>query len=64
MDNYAQYLYPLYVPQEAFPARLKGMHVVNEPGFFDMIYAIAKQFMKDKMKKRVSISPVLEIVCQ
>lgn len=39
--------------QEAFPARFKGLHYIHEPTFFDMVFAIVKQFLKDKFLKRV-----------
>lgn len=42
--------------QEAFPVRFKGLHYLNEPTFFDVVFAIVKQFMKEKILRRVSIS--------
>lgn len=41
--------------QEAFPCRFKGMHFVNEPTFFDVVFAIVKQFMKEKFLNRVNM---------
>jgi hypothetical protein len=42
--------------QDAFPARFKGIHYINEPAVFDYIFAIAKQFMKEKTVSRVRLS--------
>ncbi|XP_048727428.2 alpha-tocopherol transfer protein-like isoform X1 [Ostrea edulis] len=39
--------------QDAFPARFKGIHYINEPAVFDYIFAIAKQFMKEKTVSRL-----------
>lgn len=41
--------------QETFPLRFKGFHIVNEPFYFDAVMAIVKPFLKDKIRKRVSI---------
>ena len=41
--------------QEAFPARFKGIHYVHEPTFFDVVFTIVRQFLKEKMLKRVSL---------
>ncbi|KAL8558746.1 hypothetical protein ACOMHN_043690 [Nucella lapillus] len=39
--------------QEAFPARFRGIHYVNEPTFFNMVFAVLKQFLKAKFLDRV-----------
>jgi len=39
--------------QDAFPARFKGIHYFNEPSIFDYVFAILKQFMKEKTVSRV-----------
>ncbi|XP_061183887.1 alpha-tocopherol transfer protein-like [Saccostrea echinata] len=39
--------------QDAFPARFKGIHYLNEPAVFDYIFAIVKQFMKEKTVNRL-----------
>ena len=50
--------------QEAFPARFKGIHYVHEPTFFDVVFAIVRQFLKEKMLKRVSLHCVrVCVVC-
>ena len=43
-----------FVLQDAYPCRTKGMFLYNEPPIFDPILAVMKQFMKPKLKKRVS----------
>lgn len=35
--------------------RFKGIHYVNEPVIFDMIFAVIRPFMKQKILDRVSI---------
>ncbi|XP_050418583.1 alpha-tocopherol transfer protein-like isoform X1 [Patella vulgata] len=39
--------------QEAFPARFKSIHYINEPSFFDYVFMIIKQFLKEKIVKRI-----------
>nr|KAG5698893.1 hypothetical protein BaRGS_006787 [Batillaria attramentaria] len=41
--------------EEAFPCRFKGIHFLNEPTFFDVVFTIIKQFMKEKMLKRLNV---------
>ncbi|RZF48645.1 hypothetical protein LSTR_LSTR010735 [Laodelphax striatellus] len=41
--------------QDSFPMRVREIHVVNEPLFFDAIYAIFKPFLKEKFRKRIKI---------
>ncbi|VDI04485.1 Hypothetical predicted protein [Mytilus galloprovincialis] len=56
---HAKSISPLYAKkfmgliQDAFPARFKGMHYFNEPTIFDYIFAIGKQFMKEKTVSRL-----------
>lgn len=40
---------------EAYPQRIKCIHVVNAPAFIDKFLTILKQFMKEKLRQRVSI---------
>lgn len=40
--------------QEAYPIRQKGIHFINTPSGFDAIYKIFHQFLKEKLRKRVS----------
>lgn len=39
--------------QDAFPARFKAYHLIHQPWFFNIVWAIAKPFMKEKMRSRV-----------
>ncbi|XP_040076764.2 alpha-tocopherol transfer protein-like [Ixodes scapularis] len=39
--------------QECYPLRIKGIYVVNNPAFFELLFAVAKLFLKPKLLKRV-----------
>lgn len=43
----------LQLLQEAFPARFKGFWTVKEPWFMDLLYAVIKPFLSQKIKDRV-----------
>lgn len=49
--EYARLVTSLF--QDGFPARVKGMHVINEPSFFGYIFSIIKPFMKSKFLSRL-----------
>jgi hypothetical protein len=34
--------------------RFKGFHVINQPFYFDAVFAVLKPFLKDKIRRRVS----------
>ncbi|XP_040074147.1 alpha-tocopherol transfer protein-like isoform X1 [Ixodes scapularis] len=38
--------------QECYPLRLKGVYVVNNPALFELLFAVAKLFLKPKLLKR------------
>ena len=38
------------------PVRVKGLHYINVPHFFEYIFAIIKPFLTEKMRNRVSFS--------
>ncbi|XP_062500540.1 retinaldehyde-binding protein 1-like [Corticium candelabrum] len=39
--------------QDAFPARLKGIHIVHQGWFVRILFALVKPFLKSKMKERI-----------
>lgn len=39
--------------QEAMPLRLKEVHFVKQPFIFNMVWALIKPFVKEKLKNRV-----------
>lgn len=59
MQQHYTLLSPCYVKysvdavQESFPVRFKAFHVINEPFYFQTLYATMKPFMKPKMRKRI-----------
>jgi hypothetical protein len=42
----------LYI-QEAMPLRMKEVHIVRQPFLFNMVWPMFKQFVGDKLKKRL-----------
>ncbi|XP_075214787.1 alpha-tocopherol transfer protein-like [Lycorma delicatula] len=59
LQQHAKFLSPYYakrtvdVIQETFPLRFKGFHVVNQPFYFDAIFAVLKPFLKEKIRRRI-----------
>ncbi|CAL8139532.1 unnamed protein product [Orchesella dallaii] len=43
----------IYGYQGGMPAKFKSAHIVNNPYIFDLIYALAKPFLKEKLKRRI-----------
>ncbi|XP_076329351.1 alpha-tocopherol transfer protein-like [Tachypleus tridentatus] len=39
--------------QNCFPGRFKGIHIINEPAVFDILFALVKPFLSEKLKNRV-----------
>lgn len=42
--------------QDAMPYRIKEIHFVRQPLIFEMVWTIMKPFLREKLKKRVSIN--------
>lgn len=40
--------------QDAMPIRMKEVHMVNQPYLFNMVWALFKPFIREKLHKRVS----------
>lgn len=40
--------------QDAMPLRIKNIHIVNQPYIFNMVFALFKPFLREKLKNRVS----------
>ncbi|XP_067007163.2 alpha-tocopherol transfer protein-like isoform X2 [Anabrus simplex] len=40
------------IMQDSFPLRMKAIHIVFEPLYFDAIFALFKPFLKEKMRRR------------
>lgn len=47
-----------FIFQDKIPLRVKAVHVVNQPFYFNAIYAVFRPFLKKKLRKRVSMIPV------
>lgn len=39
--------------QDKIPLRVKAIHVINQPFYFNAIYAVFKPFLKKKLRKRI-----------
>ncbi|KAK2580018.1 hypothetical protein KPH14_012307 [Odynerus spinipes] len=39
--------------QDAMPLRVKNIHVVNQPYVFNMVFALFKPFLREKLKSRI-----------
>ncbi|XP_011638066.1 alpha-tocopherol transfer protein-like isoform X2 [Pogonomyrmex barbatus] len=39
--------------QDAMPVRIKNIHIVNQPYVFNMVFALFKPFLKEKLKNRI-----------
>ena len=41
--------------QEAFPARFKGVHLINQPWYISIVMSVIKPFMKQKLRDRIHL---------
>ena len=41
--------------QEAFPARIKGVHLINQPWYISIVLGVIKPFMKQKLRDRIHL---------
>lgn len=39
--------------QDAMPLRIKNIHVINQPYVFNMVFALFKPFLREKLKNRI-----------
>ncbi|XP_058795623.1 alpha-tocopherol transfer protein-like isoform X1 [Phymastichus coffea] len=39
--------------QDAMPLRIKNIHIVNQPYIFNMVFALFKPFLREKLKNRI-----------
>ncbi|XP_031849839.1 alpha-tocopherol transfer protein-like isoform X2 [Nomia melanderi] len=39
--------------QDAVPLRVKNIHIINQPYVFNMVFALFKPFLKEKLKNRI-----------
>ncbi|XP_046675394.1 alpha-tocopherol transfer protein-like isoform X1 [Homalodisca vitripennis] len=39
--------------QDSVPLRIKGIHIVNQPYIFNMVFALFKPFLRDKLRNRI-----------
>ncbi|CAG0895718.1 unnamed protein product [Cyprideis torosa] len=65
MGHFAQYTPPIVKKamtcwQDGYPTRPKGMHYVNLPPSFEMVFGLFKAFMKPKMLRRLHIHTHVE----
>lgn len=39
--------------QDAVPLRIKGIHIINQPKIFQVVFALFKPFLREKLRARI-----------
>lgn len=39
--------------QDSVPMRIKGIHIVNQPKIFNIVFALFKPFLREKLRNRI-----------
>lgn len=39
--------------QDSVPLRIKGIHIINQPKIFQMVFALFKPFLREKLRNRI-----------
>lgn len=39
--------------QDSVPLRIKAIHIVNQPRIFNIVFALFKPFLREKLRKRI-----------
>ncbi|GJQ78458.1 hypothetical protein Trydic_g4707, partial [Trypoxylus dichotomus] len=39
--------------QDAMPCRIKNIHIINQPYIFNVVFALFKPFLREKLRKRI-----------
>ncbi|XP_040079178.1 alpha-tocopherol transfer protein-like [Ixodes scapularis] len=43
----------IHIVQECYPLRVKGVYIVDNPPLFELLYAVARPFLKTKIVERI-----------
>lgn len=43
----------LFVQQDSMPLRIKNIHIVNQPYIFNVVFALFKPFLREKLRSRI-----------
>ncbi|CRL01304.1 CLUMA_CG014293, isoform C [Clunio marinus] len=46
--------------QDSVPLRIKGIHIVNQPKIFNMVFALFKPFLREKLRNRIIFQAMTE----